>query len=104
MILRNFASKFETQYCLTLKQRQIKSLEIFFDGGLSFEIDTFLGCLWSRNNNSDVVYLDIEHPSSCLSAYLTKAILILEIAQIGLIYYFKRNNYTGDITYRYNGK
>ena len=59
-------SKFETLYSLTLKQRQIKILRIIFDGGLSFEIDTFLCCLLSRNINSEVGYLDIELACSIL--------------------------------------
>ena len=39
------ASKFETLYFSTLKQRKMKSLRIIFDRVLSFEIETFLGCL-----------------------------------------------------------
>ena len=64
MFLRKLTSKFETLYFSTLKQRQMKSLRKIFDGGLYFEIDTFLGCFWSRNMNSEVVYLDIEYPCS----------------------------------------
>ena len=88
MILRKLASKFETLYCLTLKQRQMKSLRIIFDGGLSFEIEIFLGCLKSRNISSDGCLFGHRTPLLYLFAYLTKAILILEIAQIGFYVLF----------------
>ena len=84
MILRKFASKFETLYFSTLKQRQINSLSNVW-WGYFFKIDIFLGCFYL-----DVLYLDLEHPLLYLSAYLTKAILILEIAQIGFMYCSKR--------------
>ena len=67
MSLRKLASKFETLYILTLKQRHMKSLRILFDWGLSFEFDTFLGSLQSRNIIFDVVYLDRENPCSIFS-------------------------------------
>ena len=59
-----------------LKQRQMKYFRTIFDGDLSFEIDTFLGCLWSRNINFEFVYLDIEQPWLIFFANLAKTKLI----------------------------
>ena len=69
--------------------------------GFSLKIDTLLGCLWSRN----ISFL-FGHKTllNNVSADLTKVILNLEIAKYGFMYHFKRNNYTGDITYCLNEK
>ena len=88
---------------LTLKQRLTKSLTMKYDRGLSFKIDTFfLGCLWYRNINSEVFYLDMFF--IFLSADPAKAILILEITQNSFMYCFNRNNNTWETTYWYNEK
>ena len=79
---------------LTRKSRQVKFLMMIIEMGFSLKIDTLLRCLWSRNINSQVLYLDIEHPCSIVPHIWQKLYWFCEIhvVHIGFTGCFKRNN------------